>query len=233
MCNTCSSLTESLWPKINVPLKVVRTKENKLSNRFFPYDEIETEAVLAIDDDIIMLTSDELQFGYEVRKAVPAQKTLRSFSQIPCRQVLQGTIPSWSQRLTSFKEITASFRTSWGFGRLLNVFDVWKMMTDLVLILSMHIYLPDPTKTLTWVHLDAIWWNCTQFKDNYMELKPEWRSCLSNCMTLLLSYSRQTRLSTGDKLKIFNLLWSTFFCIIPNDLRFFIETWHQIWRIWN
>ncbi|XP_014398788.1 PREDICTED: exostosin-2 isoform X4 [Myotis brandtii] len=56
---------ESLWPKIRVPLKVVRTAENKLSNRFFPYDEIETEAVLAIDDDIIMLTSDELQFGYE------------------------------------------------------------------------------------------------------------------------------------------------------------------------
>lgn len=57
---------DSLWPKIRVPLKVVRTAENKLSNRFFPYDEIETEAVLAIDDDIIMLTSDELQFGYEV-----------------------------------------------------------------------------------------------------------------------------------------------------------------------
>ncbi|XP_048087343.1 exostosin-2 [Alosa alosa] len=52
---------ESLWPKVAVPLKVVRTKENKLSNRFFPFDEIETEAVLAIDDDIIMLTSDELR----------------------------------------------------------------------------------------------------------------------------------------------------------------------------
>lgn len=61
---------ESLWPKVGVPLKVVRTKENKLSNRFFPYDEIETEAVLAIDDDIIMLTSDELQFGYEVRNGL-------------------------------------------------------------------------------------------------------------------------------------------------------------------
>lgn len=67
-------LAESLWPKIGVPLKVVRTKENKLSNRFFPYDEIETEAVLAIDDDIIMLTSDELQFGYEVRKSPPFKK---------------------------------------------------------------------------------------------------------------------------------------------------------------
>lgn len=49
---------------------MLRTKENKLSNRFFPFDEIETEAVLAIDDDIIMLTSDELQFGYEVVKVL-------------------------------------------------------------------------------------------------------------------------------------------------------------------
>nr|XP_042705118.1 exostosin-2 isoform X4 [Chrysemys picta bellii] len=62
---------DSLWPKIRVPLKVVKTTENKLSNRFFPYDEIETEAVLAIDDDIIMLTSDELQFGYEVWREFP------------------------------------------------------------------------------------------------------------------------------------------------------------------
>ncbi|TRY55513.1 hypothetical protein DNTS_014029 [Danionella cerebrum] len=62
---------ESLWPKVAVPLKVVRTTENKLSNRFFPFDEIETEAVLAIDDDIIMLTSDELQFGYEVWREFP------------------------------------------------------------------------------------------------------------------------------------------------------------------
>ncbi|XP_077999813.1 exostosin-2-like [Glandiceps talaboti] len=59
------------WPKINKPLKVVQTKENKLSNRFYPYDEIETEAVLAIDDDIIMLTPDELEFGFEVWREFP------------------------------------------------------------------------------------------------------------------------------------------------------------------
>jgi len=34
--------------------------------RFYPYDEIETEAILALDDDILMLTIDELEFGYEV-----------------------------------------------------------------------------------------------------------------------------------------------------------------------
>lgn len=44
----------------------MRSKENKLSNRFFPYKEIETEAVLSIDDDISMLTEDELDFGFEV-----------------------------------------------------------------------------------------------------------------------------------------------------------------------
>lgn len=55
-----------MWPKINKPLKVIQTKANKLSNRFYPYPEIETEAILTIDDDIVMLTPDELEFGYEV-----------------------------------------------------------------------------------------------------------------------------------------------------------------------
>ena len=62
---TTDTLAET-WPKINKPLKVVQTRHNRLSNRFYPYDEIETEAVLALDDDIQMLTTDELEFGYEV-----------------------------------------------------------------------------------------------------------------------------------------------------------------------
>lgn len=53
------------------PLKVIRTKANKLSNRFYPYEEIETEAILTIDDDIVMLTADELEFGYEVWREFP------------------------------------------------------------------------------------------------------------------------------------------------------------------
>ena len=36
-------------------------------DRFYPYDAIETEAILALDDDILMLTTDELEFGYQVR----------------------------------------------------------------------------------------------------------------------------------------------------------------------
>jgi len=53
----------SLFPKISKPLKLIQTRFNKLSNRFYPYPEIETEAVLTIDDDITMLTPDELDFG--------------------------------------------------------------------------------------------------------------------------------------------------------------------------
>lgn len=35
-------------------------------SRFYPYNEIETDAILAIDDDIVMLSNDELEFGFEV-----------------------------------------------------------------------------------------------------------------------------------------------------------------------
>ncbi|KZC05878.1 Exostosin-2 [Dufourea novaeangliae] len=61
----------SKWPKLSKPIKVIQTKENKLSNRFYPYNEIETEAVLSIDDDIIMLTADEVEFAYEVWREFP------------------------------------------------------------------------------------------------------------------------------------------------------------------
>ena len=33
--------------------------------------EIETSAVLSIDDDIVMLTSDEIQFGYQTWREFP------------------------------------------------------------------------------------------------------------------------------------------------------------------
>lgn len=56
----------SKWPKISKNWTIIRTNENKLSKRFYPYAEIETEAVLSIDDDITMLTPDELEFGFEV-----------------------------------------------------------------------------------------------------------------------------------------------------------------------
>ncbi|KFB37981.1 AGAP000081-PA-like protein [Anopheles sinensis] len=61
----------SLFPKVGKPLKIIQTAANRLSNRFYPYEEIETEAILTIDDDIVMLTADELDFGYEVWREFP------------------------------------------------------------------------------------------------------------------------------------------------------------------
>jgi len=64
---------EHEWPVSgkNVPLVVIQTKKNVLSNRFHPFVEIETECVLSIDDDIVMLTKDELDFGYHTWREYP------------------------------------------------------------------------------------------------------------------------------------------------------------------
>ena len=48
---------QSEWPSIPVPIIIIKTQRNVLSNRFYPYDEIETDCVLSIDDDIVMLSS--------------------------------------------------------------------------------------------------------------------------------------------------------------------------------
>ncbi|KAL7299757.1 hypothetical protein TKK_0007507 [Trichogramma kaykai] len=53
------------WPDIGVPIIVVKTKRNSLNNRFLPFDAIETEAVLSVDDDA-HLRHDEIMFGFRV-----------------------------------------------------------------------------------------------------------------------------------------------------------------------
>ncbi|OXU17778.1 hypothetical protein TSAR_011354 [Trichomalopsis sarcophagae] len=53
------------WPDIGVPIHVVKTKRNSLNNRFMPFDAIETEAVLSVDDDA-HLRHDEIMFGFRV-----------------------------------------------------------------------------------------------------------------------------------------------------------------------
>ncbi|NWR42458.1 EXTL3 protein, partial [Regulus satrapa] len=54
-----------LWPDIGVPIMVVRTEKNSLNNRFLPWDQIDTEAILSIDDDA-HLRHDEIMFGFRV-----------------------------------------------------------------------------------------------------------------------------------------------------------------------
>lgn len=61
------------WPKISKPIQVILSQQNKLSNRFLPYPEIETAAVFALDDDITMLTTDELEFGFKAWQEFPSR----------------------------------------------------------------------------------------------------------------------------------------------------------------
>nr|CAB3244016.1 exostosin-like 3 [Phallusia mammillata] len=53
------------WPKIDVEVVVVHPNRNSLNNRFVPWDEIQTECVLSIDDDA-HLRHDEMLFGFRV-----------------------------------------------------------------------------------------------------------------------------------------------------------------------
>ncbi|GMT18548.1 hypothetical protein PFISCL1PPCAC_9845, partial [Pristionchus fissidentatus] len=41
-----------IWPQIHVPVEFVLSEKNSLNSRFLPYDRIETEAVVSIDDDM-------------------------------------------------------------------------------------------------------------------------------------------------------------------------------------
>ena len=59
------------WPESNITISIIKTLENRLTNRFYPYEEILTDAVLSIDDDISMLTPDELEFGYQTWRQMP------------------------------------------------------------------------------------------------------------------------------------------------------------------
>ena len=66
MWNSAAAPADDLrWPDIGVPIHVVRTERNSLNNRFLPYDAIETEAVLSVDDDA-HLRHDEIIFGFRV-----------------------------------------------------------------------------------------------------------------------------------------------------------------------
>ncbi|XP_065189355.1 exostosin-like 3 [Sycon ciliatum] len=54
---------EVSWPELQVPLEVVKVKRNSLNNRFLPLDNIQTAAVLSLDDDT-QLRHEEIDFAF-------------------------------------------------------------------------------------------------------------------------------------------------------------------------
>ncbi|XP_028038241.1 exostosin-3 isoform X1 [Bombyx mandarina] len=63
--NGPSSAGAGSWPESGAPVAVVRGSRNSLNNRFLPYQLIETEAVLCVDDDA-HLRHDEIIFAFRV-----------------------------------------------------------------------------------------------------------------------------------------------------------------------
>lgn len=60
-CIVCSNVVAK--QNVALRLQVVRTEKNSLNNRFLPWDAVETEAILSIDDDA-HLRHDEIMFGF-------------------------------------------------------------------------------------------------------------------------------------------------------------------------
>lgn len=62
----CTTLGRSDFNKTYLRLtlsQVIKAPRNSLNNRFLPFDSIETEAVLSVDDDA-HLRHDEIMFGF-------------------------------------------------------------------------------------------------------------------------------------------------------------------------
>ncbi|XP_018323408.2 exostosin-3 [Agrilus planipennis] len=56
---------ELRWPDIGVPVHVIKAARNSLNNRFLPLENLNTEAILSVDDDA-HLRHDEILFGFRV-----------------------------------------------------------------------------------------------------------------------------------------------------------------------
>ncbi|KAL3993959.1 Glycosyl transferase 64 domain family protein [Acanthocheilonema viteae] len=63
------SMTE--WPHINRPIHVIHMDQNMLSNRFIMFSEITTDAVFTLDEDMIAVNVDEIEFGYQIWRENP------------------------------------------------------------------------------------------------------------------------------------------------------------------
>ncbi|KAF8375887.1 hypothetical protein PRIPAC_82316 [Pristionchus pacificus] len=53
------------WPEIHMPVEFILAERNTLLSRFMPYDRIETEAIVSLDDDI-GTDQAELAFGFRM-----------------------------------------------------------------------------------------------------------------------------------------------------------------------
>lgn len=57
----------------NIEIITIKSEDNKLTNRFLPLPDskLMTQCILSLDDDMIMLTEDEIEFGYQCWREFP------------------------------------------------------------------------------------------------------------------------------------------------------------------
>ncbi|KAM9838296.1 exostosin-1b [Aulostomus maculatus] len=58
------------WPPTSVPLTVIEGEKKVMTSRFLPYDLIQTDAVLSLDEDTV-LTTTEVDFAFTVWQSFP------------------------------------------------------------------------------------------------------------------------------------------------------------------
>ncbi|KAF8353477.1 hypothetical protein PRIPAC_98105 [Pristionchus pacificus] len=63
--NNNNSSPPADWLDMNDPFEIIMPKKNSLNNRFIPYESIETEAVISMDDDVYV-TQSELVFAFRM-----------------------------------------------------------------------------------------------------------------------------------------------------------------------
>uniref|UniRef100_A0A0K0FHB0 Exostosin-2 (inferred by orthology to a C. elegans protein) n=1 Tax=Strongyloides venezuelensis TaxID=75913 RepID=A0A0K0FHB0_STRVS len=63
--NNVNRQPQNNWPHLHVPIVFINVTKNSLNNRFYPFDQIETEAVFSMDDDID-IKQHEIIFAFRV-----------------------------------------------------------------------------------------------------------------------------------------------------------------------
>ncbi|XP_016089811.1 exostosin-1a-like [Sinocyclocheilus grahami] len=58
------------WPATSVPVIVIEGESKVMSSRFLPYDNIRTDAVLSLDEDTVLSTT-EVDFAFTVWQIFP------------------------------------------------------------------------------------------------------------------------------------------------------------------
>ncbi|XP_054720882.1 exostosin-1-like [Uloborus diversus] len=58
------------WPPSTIPINVIQAQHKTISSRFFPHPLIQTDAVLSLDEDVL-LTTEEVDFAFRVWQSFP------------------------------------------------------------------------------------------------------------------------------------------------------------------